>query len=167
MSAIDTLYEKYSIHIELLRKELIIKETNNYYVCPICLKKFSKNQISDLSLEDAPQFSLGGSKIAITCKSCNNSCGHVIDKHLVNYIKRLDEKNYVEDSIRRVRISHNGGNINADLKVHNNQLNIILPIKINNPQLLEEHITSTNEGDVIEFKDIPVNIDVKKVSTAI
>lgn len=168
MPQIKPLYNKYITHIELLRNANILTEIDNDYICPICLRKFSKEQISALSLEDAPQDSLGGYKIAITCKDCNNSCGHNIDIHLVNFIKRLDEIDFIKGSTRRIVIPDNGRNINAMLEVGNNkELRVILPQKINNPQWLQEHISNIKEGDVINIKNQRVNIDMKKVSTAI
>lgn len=168
MPQIESLYNKYITHIEILRNANILTEMNNDYICPICLRKFSKEQISALSLEDAPQDSLGGHKIAITCKDCNNSCGHNIDIHLVNFLKRLDEIDFVEGSTRRIEIPDNGRKINAMLEVGNNkELKVILPQKINNPQWLQEHINNIKEGNVIDIKNQKVDIDMKKVSTAI
>lgn len=168
MPQIEPLYNKFITHIELLRNANILTEMDNDYICPICLRKFSKEQISALSLEDAPQDSLGGHKIAITCKDCNNSCGHNIDIHLVNFLKRLDEVDFVEGSTRRIEIPNNGKKINAMLEVGNNkELKVILPQKINNPQWLQEHINNVKEGDIIDIKNQRLDIDMKKVSTAI
>ena len=146
----------------------ILTEIDNDYICPICLRKFSKEQISALSLEDAPQDSLGGHKIAITCKDCNNSCGYDVDIHLVNFLKRLDEIDFIEGSTRRIVIPDNGKKINAILEVGiNKELKVILPQKINNPQWLQEHINNIKKGDVIDIKNQRVDIDMKKASTAI
>lgn len=168
MPQIDTLYDEYVVNIELLRNESIIKTENNDYICPICLREFSKDNINKLSLEDAPQYSLGGRKIAITCKECNNSCGHVIDSHLVRFIERLDEIDFVAGSNRRIAILDNNMKINADLEVGDNKgLKMILPQKINNPKQLQEHINNIKEGDIIDIVNKKKDIDIKKVSTAI
>lgn len=168
MPQIKPLYNKYITHIELLHNANILTEIDNDYICPICLRKFSKEQISALSLEDAPQDSLGGHKIAITCKDCNNSCGYDVDIHLVNFLKRLDEIDFIEGSTRRIVIPDNGRKINAILEVGiNKELKVILPQKINNPQWLQEHINNIKKGDVIDIKNQRVDIDMKKASTAI
>lgn len=168
MPQIKPLYNKYITHIELLHNANILTEIDNDYICPICLRKFSKEQISALSLEDAPQDSLGGHKIAITCKDCNNSCGYDVDIHLVNFLKRLDEIDFIEGSTRRIVIPDNGKKINAILEVGiNKELKVILPQKINNPQWLQEHINNIKKGDVIDIKNQRVDIDMKKASTAI
>lgn len=165
---IDTIYTKFITHIELLRNNDIVTETDDNYICPICLRRFSKEQMMELSLEDAPQASLGGRKIAITCKNCNNSSGHTVDIHLVNYLKRLDELDFIEGSDRRIEIINNGKTINADLEVGSNKdLKVIIPQKINNPQFLQEHIDNTREGNIIDIKNKTIDIDLKKVSTAI
>lgn len=168
MPQIETLYDKYTTHLELLRNENILTIENNDYICPICLRKFPKEHIDGLSLEDAPQYSLGGRKIAITCKECNNSCGHIIDNHLVRFLTRLDEIDFVEGSNRRIEILDNDRKINADLEVGNNkELKILLPKKINNPKWLQEHIDDIKEGNIIDIKNKEMDIDIKKVSTAI
>lgn len=109
-----------------------------------------------------------GHKIALTCKKCNNTSGHIIDNHLINFLKRLDEIDFIDGSNRRIEIIKEGRRINADLEVGSNrELNVILPRKINNPKILEEHIANTNEGDIIDIKNKKIDIDLKKVSTAI
>lgn len=168
MPKIDILYDKFIAHINLLRDNGLITLPNFDYICPICLHTFSAEQLSDLSLEDAPQASLGGHKIALTCKKCNNTSGHIIDNHLINFLKRLDEIDFIDGSNRRIEIIKEGRRINADLEVGSNrELNVILPRKINNPKILEEHIANTNEGDIIDIKNKKIDIDLKKVSTAI
>lgn len=38
-------------------------ERTGEYICPICLNSFNKEQLNKLSMEDAPQASLGGRKL--------------------------------------------------------------------------------------------------------
>lgn len=168
MPQIEPLYDRFIIHQKLLCDEQIIDEFSNDYICPICLRRFTVSQISDLSLEDAPQASLGGRKIAITCKECNNTSGHNIDIHLANFLKRLDEIDFIEGSNRRIKIMNDKRVINADLEVGPNQeLKVLLPKKINNPEWFQEHIANTNEGDIIDITNQHIDLDLKKVSTAI
>ena len=88
MPNIDNVFSIYAGQLELLRQNGLIERTGEY-ICPICLNSFNKEQLNKLSMEDAPQASLGGKKIAITCKKCNNTCGHETDIHLVNFITYL------------------------------------------------------------------------------
>lgn len=56
------------------------------YVCPFCLNTFTSNDLEELSEEHAPQHALGGRKIAITCKKCNNGYGGNIDNDLIRFV---------------------------------------------------------------------------------
>jgi hypothetical protein len=124
--------------------------------------------MSELSLEDAPQASLGGSKIAITCKRCNNTCGHEIDSHLVNFIKYIEEKEFLPRSDRRVKIFDDEEIVNATLQVGDNkELKMIIPNKINNPTTLSNHISKIKKGTLIDIQSNPLKIDMKKVAVAI
>ena len=63
-----------------------------YYVCPLCMMSYNLQELSDkigevLTLEDVPPKSLGGRPIIVTCKKCNNTCGHVIDNWLLNELE--------------------------------------------------------------------------------
>ena len=167
MPQIDTLFSNFASHLDLLRNESLTMEEGEF-ICPICLNKFDSTQSQELSLEDAPQASLGGSKIAITCKKCNNTCGHEIDSHLVNFIKYIEEKEFLPGSDRRVKIFDDDKIVNATLEVKDNkELKMIIPDKINNPTTLSNHISKINEGSIIDIQNNPLKIDMKKVSVAI
>ncbi|WP_394368459.1 HNH endonuclease [Adhaeribacter radiodurans] len=80
------------------------------YICPICLIKFSEEALSEkvknnLTLEDAPPKSLGGSQIALTCKKCNNTCGHKVDFHLSVRLRELDERAFKPNTTQRVTLA--------------------------------------------------------------
>ena len=45
-----------------------------------------------LTEEDVPQASLGGSRIILTCRQCNSTCGSEIDVHLYNAIKAREQR---------------------------------------------------------------------------
>ncbi len=168
MPQIETLYKQSLAHLQLLQdKKNLISTFENKYICPICLRKFSAEQFDKLSLEDAPQASLGGRKIAITCKCCNNNCGHNIDNHLVRFITLLDQKDFIEGSDRQVRIFRNNDVINAILKVNENKdLTLKIPRKMNVPQLFES-VVDLQEGDIIDIQNKKLGIDIRNVSAAI
>lgn len=52
------------------------------YACPACLARFSLEEIDELSFEHVPPLAVGGARLALTCKSCNNSSGTHFDAHL-------------------------------------------------------------------------------------
>lgn len=62
-----------------------------FVVCPLCLEVFKKNNIhssapNPLTLEDIPPASLGGKKLILTCKKCNNKNGSIIDRELKDFV---------------------------------------------------------------------------------
>lgn len=57
-----------------------VDELNEFYYCPICgipfiRESLNQNVPNPLTLEDVPPQRLGGRKIILTCKNCNNSLG--------------------------------------------------------------------------------------------
>lgn len=87
----DRLVQSLSKSIEKLSISNNGELLKNKFICPICLQIFDLNECLNtgdkLSLEDVPPKSLGGHPLTITCKKCNNSCGHNLDIYLFNEIK--------------------------------------------------------------------------------
>jgi hypothetical protein len=56
---------------------------NLFYVCPICLQIYTEEALKQrfLTREHIPPQSLGGRRLALTCKPCNNDGGHEADNH--------------------------------------------------------------------------------------
>jgi hypothetical protein len=54
-----------------------------FYVCPICLQIYTEEALAQgvLTREHIPPQSLGGRRLALTCKSCNSEGGHGADSH--------------------------------------------------------------------------------------
>ncbi len=52
------------------------------YVCPICLRGYTRSEIDKLRREHAPQESIGGRIVCLTCENCNHKAGHGIEMHL-------------------------------------------------------------------------------------
>lgn len=64
-----------------------ITNTTDGYICPICIRIFSKQDLEQdrqnpLTLEHIEPDAIGGNKLVLTCKECNNNAGILIDKHL-------------------------------------------------------------------------------------
>src|SRR5689334_201417 len=55
-----------------------------FYVCPICLRAFDEVTLHDgaVTREHAPPESVGGTRVALTCKPCNDSSGSGADSDL-------------------------------------------------------------------------------------
>lgn len=169
MADISKMFDVYHQHLNLL-KELKMTVRTEDYICPLCLDGFSKDDINLLSLEDAPQEQLGGKKIAITCKHCNNTCGHTIDFNLINYIDIYERKQFLAGSDRKIKIT--------DLGI-GEPINAFLEIRDNNEKVLQIHrnyYKSPNHRErlsllvkdkMIMVHDKPTKTDTRKVSAAI
>lgn len=170
MADITKMFNAYNKHLNII-KELGITDRTDDYICPLCLHGFSKEEIKDLSLEDAPQDELGGKKIAITCKHCNNTCGSTIDYHLINYLRNKEKKLFLfgtDSKIRIVNLGSEKNSIQASLKVYNHDnIDLVISGKNNNPYGFKEKIDMIYDGKVLMAQDIPIRIDFRNVSAAI
>jgi HNH endonuclease len=56
---------------------------DRFYVCPVCLHAFGEEALAlrFLTREDVPPKSVGGRKLALTCRQCNSEGGHEVDSH--------------------------------------------------------------------------------------
>lgn len=160
------LYNLYREQLLILHKMNLYQQHENY-ICPFCLKSFSDKAINFLSLEDAPQKSLGGNKVALTCKKCNNSFGISIDNHLVNYIEAIEVRRFPEGLQKKVTVVNPKTRMstNAQLRIESGQIKLCVPRKINNPTVLERELPYWIENSLLnlEFveeanKRLPKNI---------
>ena len=170
MADITKMLNAYYKHLNII-KELGIVDRTDDYICPLCLHGFNKEDINKLSLEDAPQEKLGGNKIAITCKHCNNTCGNTVDYHLINYLQKKENKLFLSGTDRKTRIVNLGSEvtpIQASLKVYNHDdIDLVISSKNNNPHGFKEKIDMVYDGKVLMAQDIPIRIDSRYVSAAI
>jgi hypothetical protein len=56
--------------------------TGEFYACPCCLRPYGRDDLDArvLTEEDVPPAKLGGRKLLLTCKSCNNTAGTRLDR---------------------------------------------------------------------------------------
>lgn len=124
------------------------------YMCPFCLRYFYDSTL--ISREDAPQDSLGGSKIALTCKECNNKYGWQIDCHLINSII-IDEESELpenlESNIEIISQSCKGKTIRAIIKDEGDTLGFYLLPDKNDPKVLDAEwkMLESEEGKEVVF----------------
>jgi hypothetical protein len=92
------IFELYASNINLICKERdakigyeddngVFNEPEYKYICPICSKLYILGSLDQktenpLTLEDVPPKKLGGKPIILTCKSCNNNSGNMLDSKL-------------------------------------------------------------------------------------
>jgi hypothetical protein len=62
---------------------ILTPELGDFYVCPLCREPYGRQQTaSHITFEHVPPHSVGGTRIALTCRSCNNSAGTLLDAPL-------------------------------------------------------------------------------------
>ena len=56
----------------------------DYYLCPLCLRYLSRASVaaSALTMEHVPPESVGGTRMLLTCRDCNNASGVLYDSHM-------------------------------------------------------------------------------------
>ena len=147
----EKMFDAYNQHLNIVRGLNITNRTDEY-ICPICLQGFCKDDIDQLSLEDAPQNALGGKKIALTCRKCNSTCGHTIDSHLVNSIIFYENKKFLTGSERKIRIPEL--DINGILKVkNNNEKELLIPKNYFKSSIHSECLKTLVAGKEIGIQD--------------
>ena len=147
------LFNKYKHQLEMLHTLGMYEDKNNY-ICPICLREYTEEQATLLSLEDVPQAALGGCKRLLTCKSCNNEMGRLIDCHLVNYIEAIEDKAFLPGTVAPVVIECDNmeGNIRGAIKVMENHVELHLHKNRNHPDTFQDVIRNLKEDDIANLR---------------
>lgn len=159
-----TIFEKYRDNLNfLIENNLIDKKFHsfkNHYICPICLNPYNKiDEQTPLTLEDAPQKSVGGKKNTLTCKKCNNEAGTKIDHHLIHRLNELDNSKFLPNTEFPIKTNIDGRNFNATLKIdEHGRMRVFHSKKNNNPSLLDKHIPEMKKGKAIDFSFVKKNI---------
>jgi hypothetical protein len=137
-----------------------------YYVCPLCMKTFNLQELSDkigevLTLEDVPPKSLGGSPILVTCKKCNSTCGHEIDNWLLNELElQYGDKNQRLENTDALLNSH-GKKVHTKVRIDKDKtICFDIRSKTNPPNAVDEFVSSV-ERDGNNYS-IQVKLHVKK-----
>lgn len=140
------------------------------YMCPLCMKSFSDEEVKhSLTEEDVPQASLGGKRIALTCRSCNSTSGHSIDVNLLNAVRGFEQRQFLPLTDRKVFMYHDGQRLGANLHIDaNRQLFLEIDTKRNNPKVWDEYRENIlKEGALVDIQDLPSKRDERLISAAI
>ena len=145
----------------------------NVFICPICLEvidlsKFSENDFNKIiSLEDVPPKSMGGKPILITCKQCNNICGHEIDVYLFNELKYRTDIQIPSSVGRKARLKSGDNVLNATFKIKDDK-NIVLEVtQKNDPKKVKTHFEDIKQSGVNWKLNAQIILsDVKRNPTA-
>ena len=169
MADILKMFDVYKTHLNMIH-EMNKTEVTDEYICPICLKGYGKKDILELSLEDAPQQALGGQKIAITCKECNNTCGHSIDYHLINMLDYIEISCFLSGTDHRIKILNLDKEkpINALMEVKGkDDIKLIISEHNNNPYTLKERLNQLVDGKEITIQNKTIKVNIRNASAAI
>ena len=106
---------------------------------PLSMKPFTEHDVwTILTEEDVPQKSLGGSRIILTCKDCNNTCESEIYIHLYNAIKVKEQRLFLPHTNRKISVEKDWQRLNAELQVEDNRnIRLLINTKRNNPCIWE------------------------------
>jgi hypothetical protein len=159
------LFRKFSGQLLLLQANAMLHYPFIYpdpYICLICLREFSEDHLNEdkyenfLTAEDAPPDALGGTKVALTCRECNNSCGQQIDWHLSEALRSIDDSRFYEGSKQSATIDYEGKKLTVELEaLGGGSLTAYHAISHNNPTLLEKFIFGIKNktiGPVLNFE---------------
>jgi len=150
-------YKIFDTCVEVIQK-LSNNEVSNY-ICPICGNLFGRNCIKNkkLTAEDVPPISIGGKKLVLTCKKCNNDLGSKLDSQIKNhqdFVKSVKTISTGKGHLtQKVKYQVNGHELNAICIINNSEIKINFHKKINNPinvtsinEFLESQTKSENNG---------------------
>lgn len=133
-------YELYNKQLEYV-ESLYDKPKNidlRDYLCPICFV-FYKINSENLTKDHVPPQSLGGRKLVITCKKCNNDAGGQYEFHLKEALEYFINKKFPSDQKTYVEVEiGEGKKIRGYAKrTSETLLNLLVPNKVNNPNTID------------------------------
>jgi len=174
------LFKLYSDNLTLLKGNgLLPNITPKYdrtYICPICLTHFSEEEAMNtdadnfLTFEDVPPVSLGGKANILTCKHCNNTCGHTIDVHLSERMKEWDKHQFLPGTEAKVKIEVDKKVVQAEIIVQEGGIiQVKNSYKNNNPVTLDDYIKSISDSEnpVVNLKFSPTRVNPDRLQIAL
>ena len=162
-------YKAIKANIQYL-KELGCSLPEGDYFCPLCKQSFTEADVkNNLTEEDVPQLALGGSRITLTCRDCNSTCGAQIDCHLINGIKAIEQRAYLPGTDRQVVLADGGRKLKGELCVGTDaEMTLRINTKHNNPKYWDYyHDTILLPNAVTNISDVPLKRDERRISAAI
>jgi hypothetical protein len=154
------IFKKYAKHLQFLKDNGLLQIDLKYdetYICPVCTVQFSIDALDQssenpLTLEDAPPKSLGGKAGVLTCRNCNNTCGHQIDHHLTSRLHEIDHKKFIPGVSYSAVFEKDGIRVNGIITINEGgQMTVIHDEKKNNPAKLKEYLSKAGSGEIINI----------------
>ncbi|WAC12415.1 HNH endonuclease [Dyadobacter pollutisoli] len=127
------------------------------YLCPLCLQYFNIES-KDLTIDHVPQQSLGGRKLVVTCRKCNNDAGWQIEPHLKGAMELFVNRDFPEH--RAITVDLDVGEqktLRGILtRTHLGVANFLLSEKNNDKRLVEKWNAKIDKG-LTEFSAKPLS----------
>ncbi|WP_449386751.1 hypothetical protein [Chryseobacterium lineare] len=163
------IFDKYVANRNLLIDNELLEGEKDIYICPMCLESYTSIESDNpLSLEDAPPKSLGGQSNVLTCKSCNNKAGHLIDFHLTERLRELDSAKFLPDTETKVKIKLGEEVFNGTLNVDSEgNISMFNTKKNNHPVKLEEKMIGLKGGQIVDFNFLKTRVIPEKLEYAL
>lgn len=131
------------------------------YLCPICFRKYKYQEIVELSVEHIIPRKLGGSKVILTCKECNNKFG---SKYISKFIKGLEINDIVlgfSDEPLEAQLNISGMKLQSEYYVNEEVETFKIQAHRTNPQNIEDAISLAKKQKLDEIK-----VDIKLGSSS-
>jgi transcription elongation factor Elf1 len=171
------IFDKFADNLKLLIDIGVLTGVNlkydRTYICPICTDQFSvdalnQNVKNPLTLEDAPPKSLGGKANILTCKSCNNSCGHKIDYHLTERMRELDRSQFLPKTEFNAKFEQDGTMVQGTIRIEEDgKITAIHKNKTNHPSKLAAYIKSVLPDRIINLTFLKTQVEPFKLQLAL
>lgn len=127
------------------------------YPCPICLRPFSAAALIDgrLSTEHVPPRSVGGRKLLLTCKGCNNSAGTKLDADAKAKERVRTAMAGDLGQAERVRVRFGDLVVNGELHTSEGRYSLHIPQHINRPGTNEVLREVARAGALLTLQSVP------------
>lgn len=97
------------------------------YVCPLCVRGIPEEYIGELTREHVPPASLGGQRLVLTCRECNNRAGgkEGVDTHARRGEDQLDLVTRTLNGERRARFAVGTTSMNVRIRTEKSHVEIV------------------------------------------
>ena len=126
----EKIFNIYSQNLKWIKEKTDLKFNVDFedgVLCPLCLNLFNKGDLiinhnkNHLTLEHNPPDYFSGRARILTCKTCNNKSGHILDYQLKNLFEEISIKKRLPNSKLRTKIETDlGGKVTSHLSFNAN-----------------------------------------------
>jgi hypothetical protein len=97
------------------------------YVCPLCVRGITEDHVAELTREHVPPASLGGNRLVLTCRECNNLAGgkEGVDTHARRGEDQIDLITRTLNGDRRARFTIESTSMNVRVRTEKSHVDIV------------------------------------------